>query len=1404
MYRVKYRCAMGGQAIRLFALGVIAGLSLAASAQTITITNGVQKYGSLTSTSVTMSGRCELWVTNSSPLSSCLINLNSADAWLFLPGVKPSVVASSYLGQIRVNGAVAVADSNLRIVQYGQSGAVVIPHASTFQPLTVFSDLQFLGSSTGLAQWTNYTGAAVPRFSSFKLKRGYQAVFAQSADGKNYSKCYIAQDGDLEVGVLPATLDKQVKFVYVTPWRWTSKKGISGDPGLGLLNLLWWYNWNISSSSSRDLEYVAIRQTQGWPPLAQNWQSLAINTVLGYNEPDSSSQANLSVGAALSSWPDLLATGLRVGSPATTDGGRSGWQYPFVQQADAAGLRVDFVAVHYYWAWNPADPAGAANQMYNFLLDIWNNTHRPIWITEWNNGANWTDNNPYPPPTYAQQQACISAMQQMLESTKFVERYALYNWVEDARSVVTNNAATPAGVSYSNQVSTLSYSQTMPDNGTRAFAQYLFETNAQDSSGYANNGMMVGAPAFTNGNHGQAIVLDGTNSYVQLPQNLGKGSAFTFAAWVKWGGGPNWQRIFDLGNDTSHYLFLTPSSGGGTLRFAINNGSGEQIVESGALTSGSWQHVCVTVNGATAKLYKDGALAATATNFSIAPASFNPVFNYLGKSQFPANPLFKGALDDVLFADYSLSAAQVAALVTNSAPQFANRSLARSAAGCGFLYSDTLAGAATDANLNDTLTYTKLAGPSWLSVSAGGYLGGLPGIADLGTNSFTVQVSDSAGMTASAQLSIVVTNPPKMIARYEFDGTAASSVGNAHGVITGPANYVPGHSGQAIDLDGATNYITLPAGVVSSDDFSIAAWVNWDGGPAWQRIFDFGNGTSDYMFLTPGSGSGTMRFGISVAGGAEQQLNASALPSGSWQHVIVTRTGNIGRMFLNGNQVAIAGISFKPSSFNPALNYIGKSQFPGDPRFNGRVDSFCIYNYGLSTAQAAALYTNAPPGFVVNPLATSNAIPSRLYAGSIAGTATNAGGGAMTYAKIAGPGWLKLNGDGTFSGYAGKANVGPNGFAVRATDTFSLSAEAMLYVNIAPGPDAIGVFGFENGTTNSVGGNHGTPSGALTYVPGVNGLALGLDGAHDYVTLPANILNVNNLTIAAWVQWNGGAAWQRIFDFGSGTAQYMFLTPNSGNGTLRFAITTAGNGNEQRLECSPMPTNQWTHVAVVLQGGASGKLYVNGSLMSSNSITILPSSIPALLNYLGKSQFSGDPLLNARLDDFQIYNRALSPFELACLANPNRDSDGDGLTDTAETDADMDGDGIPNYLDLDADGDGMPDAWEVAYGLNPFNPSDANGDLDGDGQSNLQEYIAGTEPNNAASVFTQAVVPGPPFSVSVPGVAGRTYVLWRSPFPTGPWTPVGTNGSVGSSAPVFLTDSSPPGSGAFYRTSVSQ
>lgn len=48
--------------------------------------------------------------------------------------------------------------------------------------------------------------------------------------------------------------------------------------------------------------------------------------------------------------------------------------------------------------------------------------------------------------------------------------------------------------------------------------------------------------------------------------------------------------------------------------------------------------------------------------------------------------------------------------------------------------------------------------------------------------------------------------------------------------------------------------------------------------------------------------------------------------------------------------------------------------------------------------------------------------------------------------------------------------------------------------------------------------------------------------------------------------------------------------------------------------------------------------------------------------------------------------------------------------------------------DLDSDRDGIPDWWEIKYGLNPHDASDANADLNGDGYTNLEKYLNGIDP----------------------------------------------------------------------------
>ncbi|QJE98272.1 glycosyl hydrolase [Luteolibacter luteus] len=419
-----------------------------------------RSVATLANRKATLSGKTELRLTaGGDPMPGSFINFTSPDSWLILEQVKPSKVISSYLDRLFVDGEPAKIDHNLRVTAYG-SGAVVIPHGPKFEAMSVYDAKSLSGPAMGLKCYEKYDdaklGSMKGAISSFRLKRGYMATIAENEDGTGISKNYVAQDADIEVKPLPPELDNKVRFVRIFPWRWTSKKGIAGGIWQNL-NVGWFYDWNIEQRTTPDLEYVPIKQKRYWPGLNQDWKEKGSLHLLGFNEPDRPDQAKMTPDEAIAGWPELLGTGLRLGSPAVSDGGL-GWLYQFMEKADAAKLRVDFIAVHYYRAvGDPGDGKAAASQFHNFLKDIHERTNRPIWITEWNNGANWTGGKD---PDAKEQKKAIEEMIEMLDKTPFVERYALYNWVEDCRALQDKDGKlTPAGDVYRDKVSPAGYKQ---------------------------------------------------------------------------------------------------------------------------------------------------------------------------------------------------------------------------------------------------------------------------------------------------------------------------------------------------------------------------------------------------------------------------------------------------------------------------------------------------------------------------------------------------------------------------------------------------------------------------------------------------------------------------------------------------------------------------------------------------------------------------------------------------------------------------------------------------------------------------------------------------------------------------------------------------------------------------------
>jgi glucose/arabinose dehydrogenase/type 1 glutamine amidotransferase len=217
--------------------------------------------------------------------------------------------------------------------------------------------------------------------------------------------------------------------------------------------------------------------------------------------------------------------------------------------------------------------------------------------------------------------------------------------------------------------------------------------------------------------------------------------------------------------------------------------------------------------------------------------------------------------------------------------------------------------------------------------------------------------------------------PPALAHRYSFEGTAGStfiadSVGTAHGTLLGGGALT---GDGKLNLLGGNGFVDLPNGIISSlSNVTLEAWLTWNGGAAWQRIFDFGSNSGGensqgtgltYLALTPRNSGNVFRFAVTTnSGGGEISANASQMLATNQQvHVAVVYDflAGISELFLNGQHIAngIAGIPL--NQINDVNVWLGKSQW-NDPYFNGQFDEFRIYNGALSDAQIAASYVAGP------------------------------------------------------------------------------------------------------------------------------------------------------------------------------------------------------------------------------------------------------------------------------------------------------------------------------------------------------------------------------------------------------------------------------------------------------------
>lgn len=209
-----------------------------------------------------------------------------------------------------------------------------------------------------------------------------------------------------------------------------------------------------------------------------------------------------------------------------------------------------------------------------------------------------------------------------------------------------------------------------------------------------------------------------------------------------------------------------------------------------------------------------------------------------------------------------------------------------------------------------------------------------------------------------------------LVAHYSLDNSILDATDNQFDIVSDatPAYYTSSvkEGTASINLNSTQNglhYLMLPPAATHQREITVAAWVRWRGGNSWQRIFDFGNGTEQYMFLTPMNGSSQLSL-VLKNGGDEQVLSStSSLSRSVWRHVAVTLSDTEVRIYVDGTVVASSeDITIRPTDFLPGLCYIGRSQFAADPCFYGYIDDVKIYNYALAPEEIKAVMEGLPTG----------------------------------------------------------------------------------------------------------------------------------------------------------------------------------------------------------------------------------------------------------------------------------------------------------------------------------------------------------------------------------------------------------------------------------------------------------
>lgn len=531
-----------------------------------------------------------------------------------------------------------------------------------------------------------------------------------------------------------------------------------------------------------------------------------------------------------------------------------------------------------------------------------------------------------------------------------------------------------------------------------------------------------------------------------------------------------------------------------------------------------------------------------------------------------------------------------------------------------------------------------------------------------------------------------------LVNRYSFtdDGTHTNivdSVGGLqwYGTLPNGGDLVD-VPGQLILAASSDQYVQLPVGILSNyTAVTIDCWATFGTLPVNCFLYGFGDTDTsgageDYIFCQPENGR------IAISGGDpgysfEQGTGGAGNFSGQTVHVTSVYNPALGYEELYTNGVLVSAndaITTPLNSVSNVLNYIGRSLYTGDGYMDVELNEFRIWNGALNPLQVAG---------------TDLAGPDTV--------GTNAG--TVTSIQLSIPFYQLTQGGDESSTVSAQVSLVP--YTVIITRLVTLSSANTNVIVIDPTNNAIEAVG--QGSANviaSYGGLTSTqtvtvvqPASALTHrysfsdtdngsgnvgatvADSVGGAAWAgtlpnggtLTGSQiqlaaassQYVQLPSGILtNYTAVTIEAWATFPDTLPANCFFfafgnTDGSGAGEnYIYLQPSSGH--IGIGGADPGYVGEQDAGTyGNLSTHTNLHISAVFNPQAHWiAVYTNGILAGKNIATTWQmNTVSSVLNYIGKSLFTGDSPMDVNVNEYRIYNGALTSQGVAIsdAAGPN-------------------------------------------------------------------------------------------------------------------------------------------------------